>query len=371
MIDLTLEILFYAFIAFLTMQMAYYWILFSRMAFYRHSGKNNEKPPVSVIISASNEYYNLAENLPVLFNQDYPEFEVVVVNDASDDSSSELLQDLRKHHPNLNIVDIPQRLNFFSGKKFPLSIGIKSAKYDTLLLTDADCHPKSRKWIESMISGYSEGKDIVIGYGAYSREKGFLNKLVRFEALHVALQYISLAIAGKPYMAVGRNLSYKRKLFYDSKGFISHYKVKSGDDDLFISQVARKVNVCVQIDPLSHTLSVPPHSFSAYVRQKRRHYTTSKYYKKNIKFILGTYYFSQSGFWISFLILLIFDYKLLYLLILFGVRIVSQLIIIKRAQIKLEEEGLFLISPVLDFLVTFLNPLLAFSNLFYRKNKWK
>ncbi|MFC2107133.1 glycosyltransferase [Bacteroidota bacterium] len=371
MIYQLLEILFFIFIAFLAIQLAYYWVLFSRMAFYKHPEGSKEKPPVSIIISACNEYYNLEENLPVLFNQDYPEFEVVVVNDASDDESSELLQDMRKHHPELKIVNIPQRLNFFSGKKFPLSIGIKSAKYETILLTDADCHPKSRKWIETMVSGYLEGKDIVIGYGAYIKKKGLLNKLVRYETLHVALQYISLAIAGKPYMAVGRNLSYKRKLFYDSKGFISHYKVKSGDDDLFISQVANKKNVCVQINPLTHTLSVPPQNFAAYIRQKRRHYTTSKYYKMNIKFILGMYYLSQSGFWISFIILIIFDYKLLSLLILFGIRVLSQLIIVKKAQVKLEEEGLFLISPLLDFLVTFLNPLLAFSNLFYRKNKWK
>ena len=175
-------------------QILYYLIIFSKLAFYKADDKKNaEHPPVSVIISAHNEDYNLQENLPAILNQQYPDFEVVVVNHASRDNTSGILMELQYKYSNLKVVTIEQDLNFFKGKKFPLSIGIKSAKHDILLLTDADCKTTSDHWIESMVSNYISKTEVVLGYGPYNKYGGFLNLLIRYDTFMIALQYFSLS----------------------------------------------------------------------------------------------------------------------------------------------------------------------------------
>ena len=165
------------------------------------------------------------------------------------------------------------------GKKFPLSIGIKTAKYEIVLLTDADCVPASELWIEKMQETYDDDTEIVLGYGAFHKKKGLLNKLIRWETFHTALQYFSYTLAGKPYMGVGRNLSYKKTVFFRHKGFSAHNNILSGDDDLFINNAATKKNTKINIDKDAFTLSEPVKSWGQWVKQKTRHYSTGKHYK--------------------------------------------------------------------------------------------
>ncbi|HPG33135.1 MAG TPA: glycosyltransferase, partial [Lentimicrobium sp.] len=200
----------------LLIQLAYFWLIFSRLAFYNSAKRpvNEAKEPVSVIICAKNEYHNLVRFLPAILEQNYPEFEVVVVNDASDDDTFYLLRELADKNPRLKVINITQNLNFFTGKKFPLSIGIRSAKYDVVLLTDADCYPAGPEWLAGMQAAFTGKTEIVIGYGPYAPQPGLLNKLIRFDTLMVAVQYMSLALSGMPYMGVGRNLAYHKSLYF-------------------------------------------------------------------------------------------------------------------------------------------------------------
>lgn len=272
-------------------QMIYYWGFFSRLAFKKIQPPEEPEDilPVSVVIAARNEYRHLSENLPAILEQDYPDFEVVVVNHASDDDSQELLKDLQKKYAHLNVVHIEKDLNFFKGKKFPLSLGIKSAKHETLLLTDADCRPESNLWIKTTAAQYKNNTQMVLGFGPYFTEKGMANRVIRYDTFMVALQYLSFALAGKPYMGVGRNLSYKKELFLKNKGFTSHYALASGDDDLFVSKVSRKDNTVVQLTPESFVYSEPKHSMGAWMTQKKRHLSTGSHYKSGTRFLLGMY----------------------------------------------------------------------------------
>ena len=205
-------------------QMAYHWILFRRLAFHKKHDKPCSYEPVSVIVCARDAYEYLLDIIPVLLKQDYPEYEVVIVNDCSQDQTEEYLKDLARNNPKINLVNLTQNLNFFHGKKFPLSMGIKSARHDLLLLTDADCVPSTDQWIKEMVKAYDKNTEIVVAYGPYFERKGLLNKLIRFDTLYIAMQYLSLALAKKPYMGVGRNLSYRKSTFMNNKGFTSHYK---------------------------------------------------------------------------------------------------------------------------------------------------
>jgi cellulose synthase/poly-beta-1,6-N-acetylglucosamine synthase-like glycosyltransferase len=352
-------------------QMIYYWALFSRLAFYRAKPKENTIQPVSVIICAKNEYQNLLKNLPLVLEQDYPDYEVIVVNDASDDDSIELLNSFSRKYKHLRIFDLERNLNFFSGKKFPLSLGIKSAKNEIVLLTDADCKPSSPDWLRNMVANYDSKTEIVLGYGTYRKTVGFLNQLIRYDSFLVAMQYMSFALAGKPYMGVGRNLSYKKSLFYNAKGFTSHYKLKSGDDDLFINKAANKQNTRIEISPDAHTISIAKASLVQWILQKRRHYSTARYYRPVFKFLLTLNYVSKLFLYLSFVTLLIINYNLLIALIAFSVFFTSHWVILALSTNKMRENDLAVLSPILEILVLALSPVIYFSNVIIKQEKWK
>ncbi len=358
----------------LLVQLIYYWAVFSRLSFFKHK-KNKDLsyflPPISVVISARNEYLNLEINLPLILSQDYPDFEVVVVNDCSDDGTEELLTDMARVEPRLNVVHIRQSLNFFHGKKFPLSIGIKSARHERLVLTDADCTPASDQWIKGIVSAYQDKTEMVLGYGPYRKKFGMLNLLIRFDTLHIAMQYLSYALAGAPYMGVGRNLSYERKLFYKNKGFTAHYGISSGDDDLFVAEVANKRNTRIVICEESRTYSDPKKSFSAWIRQKRRHLTTGKFYRKSVKFKLGLYAILPFIFYASAAGLFFLPVHFAVPTAMIGFRLINQLIIFGGASKRLGEKSIWILTPLAELFFMFFNPILAFTNLFSKQAIWK
>ena len=352
-------------------QMIYFWIVFRKLAFYKKAPEEGSGEAVSVVISARNEYFNLKHNLPLILQQDYPDFEVVVVNDNSQDDSLELLEDMARENNKIKIVNLSQDLNFFRGKKFPLSLGIKSATYDIILLTDADCRPASDSWIRNMASRFSGDKEIVLGYGGYEHRWGLMNLVIRYEALWVAIQYLSFALSGKTYMGVGRNMAYRKSLFYKHKGFVSHYTVSSGDDDLFINTVATTRNVAIEIGAESATFSHPKTSFKDWWVQKRRHLTTWKYYRRRFKWLLGMWSVSQLLFFALFVVLLAAGFNIMTVLGVFLLRIVSYLLITKLSMNRLHEKKLLLFSPIAEVFLMLFYPLVSMVNMVSKPDRWK
>ncbi|MCP4552637.1 MAG: glycosyltransferase [Bacteroidetes bacterium] len=352
-------------------QMIYYWFIFGRLAFYKSNKRAKKAVPVSIVLCAKDEYNNLRKNLPLILEQEYPDFEVVVANDASTDETKDLLQGFEREYPNLSIVDITKNLNFFSGKKFALSLGIKSAKHEWLLLTDANCKPISNQWLKNMALAFTAKTDVVLGYAPFKATKGILNTLIRFDNLYYAIQYLSYALIGKPFTGVGRNLAYRKSLFYKSQGFISHYKLVSGDDGLFVNSVATKKNTDIKIGHDSYTLSDSKSSLRSWILKRRRQSEAARYYNWNTRFLLRRDKLSQLLFYGLLMFLLLSDYNIIIVLSLFGLRLLSQLFIIKKCMINLNERGLLLISPLLEILLILIRITLLFTNLFTKKNKWK
>ena len=332
-----------SFIGIIITQLFYYFYFFLRLAIYKKPTKAvHVEHPISVIICARDEAANLANYLPGVLVQDYnTTHEVILVNDNSEDETKYLLEEFKKSFKNLNPILLSQEAKMINGKKFPLSIGIKSAKNETLLLTDADCVPASEHWMQLMQDGYDEGVEIVLGYGAYRKKPGILNKLIRFETFQTALQYFSYALAGLPYMGVGRNLSYKKEVFMRNKGFSSINQMPSGDDDLFINQVANKKNTAIVIDHDAHTISDPKTSLHDWMNQKYRHYTTSKYYKTLHAGLLGTYAISQFLVYPVLIAALIVSQEYLLLGSLWAARMLVQGTILRSTMKKLNELDLW------------------------------
>ena len=249
-----------------------------------------------------------------------------------------------------------------SGKKPALALGIQAAKHDVLLFTDADCQPTSEYWLRDMQKIMDDSVEIGLGYGPYYTKPGFLNKFIRFETILTAIQYFSYALIGQTYMGVGRNLIYRKHLFGQADGFKKHENLLSGDDDLFINEVATKDNVAININKRSFVYSDPQDSWKAYYRQKARHVSTGKHYKLNHKILLG--FFSSSHFfhYVGGVMLLLTKTSMIFVILLYVVRILVILVICKPILRKLQDRNLYCWVPVLDtayvfFYLTFALPL--------------
>jgi biofilm PGA synthesis N-glycosyltransferase PgaC len=312
--------------------------------------------PVSVIICARNELQNLQENLPVILNQNYPDFEVIVVNDCSVDDSAHLLDQLKITYENLKVVTVTEHKRFKTGKKFALTMGIKAAKNEYLLLTDADCKPTSADWIGLMQQGFSNQKEIVLGYSPYRKTSGILNTFIRFETVKTAISYLSAALNNQPYMGVGRNLAYTKSLFFRSKGFAAHLHLLSGDDDLFINQNATATNTAIQISPEAQTYSETKKGLVAYYLQKRRHMGVGKYYKSKNRFLITLDALSGFLFYIFLTVLLILKFEPWIVAGIFIFRFMVQCFFYPAIFRKLDAADLIWWFPVLDlFYYVYLN----------------
>jgi|SRR5690554_307140 len=351
-------------------QLYFYIFFYVRVAAYRQKDKPANTPPVSVIIAARNEYDNLAKHLPFVLGQDYPSFEVVVVNDGSRDDTQALLEEFQKTHKNLKIVIRPPNEIYDAGKKLAITLGIKGATHERLLFTDADCKPVSRKWIQSMMLKV-EGDNLILGYSPYKREKGFLNKVIRADALLTAMNYMGFALAGIPYMGVGRNMSYTKSTFFEVGGFRKHYSIASGDDDLFVNEVAHKDNTRVCLDKDAVVESIPETEWKLFWRQKRRHLYTGRRYKRIHKFLLVLQPVSYLIFIITCILLLIFSTWMYIVIFALSLRILLQIIIIRQSSRWLGQADLQVFIPILELIVVIVSGFIHIANASAKPNKWK
>ncbi len=361
------------FIVFSIILSCYYICIFKSLVAYKPVTNSSFNQPVSVIICAKDEASNLQKILPQIYAQNYPDFEVVLINDRSFDDTFEVMKSFEAQYPGKTIfVNVPHSNDsrLTGNKKYALTLGIKAAHYEHLLFTDADCQPAGLDWIQRMTSRFSTQKQIVLGYGKYAKQKGLLNKLIRFETLQTAVQYFSYALKGMPYMGVGRNLAYTKSLFMQNNGFYTHLDVLSGDDDLFINEVATADNTAICIHPDSFTVSQPKQTWKTYFYQKRRHISTAKYYQTKHKVLLGLYSLSLLGFWLTAGLLLS---QLLYwpiVLALAMARIILSWIYQQKMAEKLQEKDLVFWFPVLEIALLCFQMLIFVVNIFKKPVRW-
>ncbi|MCQ2959394.1 MAG: glycosyltransferase [Bacteroidales bacterium] len=354
-------------------QILFYLFFYLRIAFVKKKeAPKIQEEPVSVIICAKNEEENLRKFLPLILEQKYSTYEVIVVNDSSEDDSEYVLNDFLEKYPNkLRVSTIKKDPIFSHGKKLAISIGIKAAKYNKMLFTDADCYPQSELWIHQMAQQFRDKKEIILGYGGFIPKPGFLDKLVRYDTYSIAVNYMAFAHAGIPYMGVGRNLGYTKNIYDQSSKFTSHYHIKSGDDDLFVSEVGNHDNTEIILSPESFTRSEQVSSFKRWKYQKMRHLTTSPNYKFIHKLLLCVEPFSREMFYLCTIIYCIFRPETLYMAIgiLFACRMLLFLLTSILNTRRLQEKDLWIYSLFFDIYIPIQIALLHAKNKFQPRNK--
>ncbi len=354
-------------------QLFYYMYFYAALPFYKTPpSSSNSLPPVSVIICAKNELENLKVNLPVILNQDYPNFQVVVINDCSSDETEDYLAEIQKKYPNLYSSNIKEDPVFKHGKKLAVTMGIKAAKYDHLLFTDADCKPISDKWISAMAQHFTDQITMVLGTYSLKTEKGLLNQLQQYENLNSKILYLGYAIRKRPYMGVGGNLAYHKKMFFDNKGFAGHYHIPSGDDDLFVNSVAKANNTTVEFSAESKVVTEGKTSWHKYFTQKQRHMGASVYYKSKHKRWLFFDTLSMGLFFVFATIAAIFKIMPILMGAFLLARVLIAGVIINVAAKKLGHGRMVFSYIYLDLLLPAMYLVLMLKNRFRPKSiRWK
>lgn len=336
---------------------------------------NEELPevniPVSVIIAARNERENLRTYLPAILEQQYPDFEVVVVNDCSFDGSEDLLKELDDKYERLKVVTITEHDRFKTGKKFALTLGIKAAKNEHLLFTDADCQPASDHWITRMAANFTGTTQIVLGYSPYYKTGNFYNPFIRFETVKAAVNYLSAAVSGDPYMGVGRNLAYTKTLFFATKGFASHMHVIAGDDDLFVNQNARPDNTVIEIHPDSFMYTDAKTTAGTLFRQKKRHMGVGKLYQNRHRRLLSFDAVTGFLFYALMIACLALQFEPILVLGAFVFRWLMQIIIYRKTFKKLHALNFLWYLPFFDLVYYLYLNVFGLIGTFIKTTRWK
>lgn len=362
----------YFFIFIVVVQISYYLGVFGKFAFAKAQKVTPKRIPISVIVCAKNEEENVTNYIPLLAEQNYPDFEIVLIDDASSDNTLAIFEEFEKQYPNVRLVKVKNNEAFWGNKKYALTLGIKAAKKEYLLFTDADCYPTSKDWILAMSSQFTMQKTIVLGYGKYEKiPNSFLNKIIRFETLLTAIQYFSWAKIGHPYMGVGRNLAYKKETFFNVNGYIEHMQIRSGDDDLFVNQAANARNTTIAYTSETFTFSKPKTTFKDWFTQKRRHVATANYYKPLDKLQLGAFYCSQLLFILLPIMLLSFQFQWILVLSLIAVRYLVAWTVVGFSAGKLKENDIKLWFPLVEIVLIFTQINIFITNIFSKPVHWK
>lgn len=367
-----LNIIFYVFIAVTVLQLLYYLGMLGKFAFAKAQTATPKRIPVSVIVCAKNEAEKVKKFIPLLAAQDYPDFEIVLIDDASSDETLDIFEEFEKQYSNIRLVKVANNEAFWGNKKYALTLGIKAASKEYLLFTDADCYPASKDWIAQMSSQFTLKKTIVLGYGAYEKIKGsFLNKIIRFDAMLSATHYFSWAKAGRPYTGESRNLAYKREEFFKINGYVDHMNLRTGEDALFINQASNKTNTTISFSPESFTYCEAKQTYKSWRMQKRREVFTVAWFRPFDKMHIRFFHLSQLAFLLLTILLFALQYNWMLVAPVVAVRYLATWLVIGYSAGKLREKDTAWWYPVIEIILIFTQVNVFLTNIFSKPVHWK
>lgn len=271
----------------LIIQLGYAFGVYNQL--HRNFKKQKEKkqsddfPPLSIIIVTKDSGKALKENLPLILEQDYPQFEVIVINDKSAGEDENILKLLGNNYHHLYYSFIPETARYISRKKLGIAMGIKASRYEWIVVTEPQCKPMSNQWLKNLAAHFSPETDIVLGYSNYIQNKEKFARHIRLDSMFQAMRYLGRAASGHPYMGIGRNLAYRKSLYLSHKGFTTQLNLQRGDDDLFINAVTHAQNTKVALSPESFIRLPVPSYKRVWFEDKVNALVTGHYYRGNAR----------------------------------------------------------------------------------------
>ena len=365
-----LSVIFYLFVACTAVQIIYY-LAFSSFLFRSKKNKTNTSEiPISVIIYTKNQAEKFLTFLPSILEQEYYKFEIVLINNASSDNTSVLLESYAKKHAHIKVINVENNEAFWGSKKYALTLGIKTAQYPNLLFTDTNCTLVSKHWISEMSKKFTTNKTIILGYKKYQKENSLSNIFIRYENLLKAIKCFGFTKLGSPFMAFGNNFGYQKSEFFKVKGFINHMKTNAGEADLFIKDAANKENTTFCISEKSFIKTAIPTSFSKWFAANKEEIVITKKYKFKHRFLLKFFTFSKILFYVLATVLFfVYPYQIILPIVL--AYFLLQYIIIGISAKKLKEPQIIFFLPFLEIGLLLIQISIFSANLISKPNHWK
>ncbi|MBR6904753.1 MAG: glycosyltransferase [Bacteroidales bacterium] len=354
-------------------QLVYYYVIYGRFAFHRKkSALGFRDIPVSVVIVVRDDAALAVQNLPLLLEQQYSSYEIVIVNDRSrDEHSLQAIREYKDRFPNIKLVDLSTAVSTSRGKKMAISMGVKCATYDHILLTSPDCKPASRLWLSKMAQNFQFQQRIVLGYNTFEKKKGIYSHFLHFDNLISAVQYFAHALMHSTYRGDLNNVAFVRPLFYKQNGFIAYNHLLYGEEDIFIHRASTPNNVAVEFDPDAVTLQQHSPSYGYWRLHKVSLFFTRKFNSLKNRILLSGYELTNLLFYgILALAIVISMHQPLALYIAIGIavlRIASLYVVMGIAAKKLHETQIIPQLLFYDLLFAILTPLLWLSAKLHHK----
>jgi glycosyltransferase involved in cell wall biosynthesis len=348
-------------------QLYFYWFPFRRATAKNKPVAANRRP-VSVVICATNERSNLEKNLPRFLEQDYPTFEVIVVNDCSTDDTEALLHALKRKYSNLQISAIEPDKKFRHDRKLGMTIGIKAARFDSILFTEADCEPQNNRWLTTMQQAFTDKTEAAIGYCRSKPRAGGVDKIRRADSLYLALFSLNAAKLGKPYRASIKNMGFSQGMFFRNKGFANYHSYANSEETIFLCRNANAENTSVMLHPDSILVSTQRLTFGQWFLQRCQYASLLSMGKRgrksiNVELLSRIFYYLSAATLIAYATLFNSLIMLSGLTLFMLIRLISRVAVYRRAQVRLQERKLFwglmaydLYSPLLMLVIAIARP---------------
>lgn len=361
---------------FLIIQLYFYLAVYRKPVAYHNnsfSSESSNMPSVSVIIIGKDESVNLEKCLPAILNQDYPNYEVIVVNEGATDETEFLLKRLKKEYSNLysTFSPIPDNDEVVRNKVLPLTIGIKAARKDILLFTEADSVPVGNQWIKTMVSPLGGNKQISLGYSRFEGKDDSWKKVAVFDNLFFSLQYFSKAIKHKPFAGTYRNIAYNKQLFFENKGFSAALNYNSAEL-VFVNKIMTEDNTAIVLDK-NGFVSTELQSYNHWKEIKTSFYRAKSHFTNFTSGIFSLETFSRYLFYAVTIGSIVYSSLMLlwaYLaasILLFLVRYITQIIVLNKASDLLETPKYRLSLPFFELIQPYFNS--GFSSFAKSKRK--
>lgn len=354
-------------------QLVYYYVIYGRFAFHRKkSALGFRDIPVSVVIVVRDDAALAVQNLPQLLDQQYSSFEIVIVNDRSrDENSLQAIREYKDRYPNIKLVDLSTAVSTSRGKKMAISMGVKCATYDHILLTAPNCKPSSRQWLSKMAQNFQFQQKIVLGYNTFEKKKGLYSHFLLYDNLVGAVQYFAHALMHSTYRGDLNNLAFVRPLFYKQNGFIAYNHLLYGEEDIFVHRASTPNNVAVEYDPDAATLQQHTPSYGYWRLHKVSLYFTRKYNSTKNRLLLSGYELTNLLFYALLALSIVASlHQPTALYITAGIavlRIASLYVVMGISAARLQEKQNIPSLLFYDFLFAILTPLLWLSAKLHHK----
>ncbi|RKY88379.1 hypothetical protein DRQ09_02950, partial [candidate division KSB1 bacterium] len=270
--------------------------------------KCNSLYKVSVIVPARNEENNIDDCVKHLINQDYPDFEIIIVNDRSEDRTELFARKYSQKFDNIHLINIKDIPSEFSPKKFAIKSGIEASNGEIILTTDADCRPP-KTWISSITKHFDKKISLVIGFSPVLLKKNsssILSGILYIDSLSLAGVSAGSISLNFPLTCSGRNLAYRKNIFFEVHGFEGIEKAISGDDDLLLHKIAKieKFNIRYATEKESRVPSFIDFNFSKFFSQRIRHASKFKLHPNRVKIFSAIIYLFNFALIASFILYL-------------------------------------------------------------------